>query len=149
MSNKILIQQSGNKKQYLFDITWARPGGALHGDNFLTDICVDGCVHVDRVCVEIVPFAQMNIFDDPILDRVQKTKSSAQPDLWVLRTLQSDPDFLLILWLYANKKNWLVHINKSNVLAMVHFFSEGFPQIYDEIIEKYNKKESSRYCYVV
>jgi hypothetical protein len=100
----IRIKQTGGPV-YTFEKSWARTGGNLFGDNFLTDICTRGCISGDRAAVHV------EVIDGD----------------YVCSSIETDPDFLLFLWKKGRGERFDFYITESEVLFLYEFYrANGF-----------------------
>jgi hypothetical protein len=90
---------------YTFEKSWARAGGNLFGDNFLTDICTRGYISDDRTSVHV------EVVDGD----------------YVCSSIETDPDFLLFLWKKGRGERFDFYITESEVLFLYEFYrANGF-----------------------
>lgn len=111
--NTIQIKQQGDTRPiYTFDKSWAKSGGNLHGDNFLTDICSLGEISIDR----------------------SSTRVTNIDGVWELSSLDTDPDVLLYLWKHGQGKDFDFYITESEILFLYEFYRlNGFEFMIDDI----------------
>lgn len=100
---------------YSFDREWMEPGGPLYGSNFLTDICEN-----------------------------RETFARRSADIWIIPSLQTDPDYLLYLWKKGRGEDFEFYIAKNEVLFLYHFYhTKGFHMMLDDVMKasaRINKK---------
>jgi hypothetical protein len=86
----------------MFEKSWARTGGNLFGDNFLTDLCTRGSLSSDRTSVRI---------------EIDNTT-----DTYVCSSIETDPDFLLFLWKKGRSDRFDFYIAEHEILFLYEFY---------------------------
>ncbi|QYB17444.1 hypothetical protein PV-S19_0080 [Pacmanvirus S19] len=120
MDKIIQIKQSGNNRPiYTFEKQWLMPGGALYGDNFLSNICCE------------TGNIQLNI--------------EKKDNIYCISSIDSDPDYLFYLWKKAQNDRFDFYIFESEILFLYEFYRiNGFEMMLSEI-ESACKKQNNSY----
>ena len=118
----IRVKQKGEGRPvYIFEPDWARPGGNLYGENFLTDIA-----------------------GGTISDRGLSIINSGT--IWEVSSVETDPDFLFYLWKRGKGEEFYMYVSYEEILFLYSFYKlNGFEMMIDEIENSY-KKQKNKNC---
>lgn len=111
---------------YMFEKSWARAGGILYGENFLTDICSGGEVYRDSTRIEL------------------------RSGVWNVASIDTDPDFLLYLWKKGRWERFDFYIEQYEILFLYDFYRQnGFDMMLVDIEAANDRIQKNHHCAIV
>jgi len=106
-----ISQEGSGRPTYMFERSWGVSGGALNGDNFISDICIKSCVG-DRNCVKVY----------------------SEDNVWKISSLKTDPDYLCYLWKRGRGEPFHMYVSEDELIFLYGFYKlNGFNFMLEEL----------------